>query len=87
MKNINDKPLLQYSIDRVKMSTKIDKLVVATSTNSENDIIEQFCKDNNVNLFRGSEDDVLDRYFQCAKLYEADIIIRLNINFFILVHI
>lgn len=77
-KFIKNKPLLWYTINRTKKSSLIDQVIIATSVNKENDIIEQFCKENDIKCFRGSEDDVLDRYYQCAKQINADIIVRIT---------
>ena len=77
MLNLAGKPMLWHVIDRCKKAN-VDEVIVATSTNKENDIIENFCKKNNVLFFRGSEDDVLERYYQAAKKYELDIIIRVT---------
>ena len=71
------KPVLQHVIERCKKSSA-DEVIIATSINKENDIIEDFCKKNNITVFRGSEDDVLDRYYQTAKKHKADIIVRIT---------
>lgn len=78
LKEVDGIPLLKYEIDRVKKSNLLDKIVVATSNLDRNDIIENFCKINDIECFRGSEDDVLDRYYQCAKKYKAEVIVRLT---------
>ena len=62
-------PLLEYLIKRVKLAKKIDKIVVATGSNQENDPIEKLCLKLKIDCFRGSEKDVLDRYYQCLKNY------------------
>lgn len=61
MKKIVDKPMLQLLIERVKKSKMIDEIVVATTTNPADDIIEDLAKKMSISCFRGSEDDVLDR--------------------------
>jgi len=76
MKKILDKPMLFYMIDRIKHSKYINQIVVATSTLSSDDIIEEFCNKNKINIYRGSEIDVLDRFYQSSLLYQADIIVR-----------
>ena len=48
LRKVNDKPILYYQIERIKKSSKIDKLVVATSVNVEDNDIELFCKENNI---------------------------------------
>jgi len=62
-------PLLEYEIKRIKLAKKIDKIVVASSTNPSDGKIEKLCGKIGIDCFRGSEEDVLDRYWQCAKKY------------------
>ncbi len=61
--------LLEYELNRVKLAKTIDTIVVATTTNKEDDAIERLCKQIKIDCFRGSENDVLDRYYQCSLLY------------------
>jgi spore coat polysaccharide biosynthesis protein SpsF len=78
--NVAGKPILQQLIDRLKPSTKIDRLIVATTTNAEDDAIETFCKNYGVDCSRGSDWDVLDRFIKAANLCSAksgDAIIRI----------
>ena len=71
--------LLEYQINRVKLAKKIDKIVVATGDNQENDLIEKLCLKLKIDCFRGSEKDVLDRYYQCSQKYpEYENIIRVT---------
>ncbi len=77
MINLAGKPIIQHVIERCRKS-KADEVIVATSTNSENDEIEDFCKKIGCPCFRGSEEDVLDRYFQAAEENKADIVIRIT---------
>jgi len=78
LREINGIPMLKHQIDRVEKSKDLDDIVVATSTLSKDDPIAEFCSKNDIRSFRGSEDDVLDRYYRCAKEYSADIIVRLT---------
>lgn len=78
LREILGRPLLQYHIERLQRVPSIDGLVVATSTEAGDDAIESFCEAAGVACFRGSEQDVLDRFYQCAKAYEADIILRVT---------
>lgn len=71
-------PMLMRQVERIKKSKLIDKFVVATSTDPADNPIEQLCKDNGINCFRGSLDDVLDRFYQAAKLYNPIHIVRLT---------
>ena len=72
------KPALFHVVDRLGYAKLLDKIVVATTNEKADDQVEDFCKKNHFFCFRGSEDDVLDRYFQSAKEYNADIIIRIT---------
>ena len=78
LRPILGKPMLLHQIERVQHSKLIDKIVVATSVDYSDDIIEKMCLDNNIEVFRGSLDNVLDRFYQCAKLYNSDYIVRLT---------
>ncbi len=78
MKKIKDKEVLLHVYERCLKAKKVEKVVIATSTNKENDEIENFCKRYNIECFRGAENDVLDRYYKCAKVYNPDIIIRVT---------
>ena len=70
MKRINGTPLLQILYNRILRSSFTDKIVIAITNNNEDDIIRDFCDDNNINFYRGSEWDVLDRFYQTAILQE-----------------
>jgi glutamate-1-semialdehyde 2,1-aminomutase/spore coat polysaccharide biosynthesis protein SpsF len=70
--------VLWHVINRVKKSKLIDDIIVATTTNKNDNAIAEFAKSENINLFRGSESDVLDRYYQSAKKYDAEIIARIT---------
>lgn len=75
---LEDKTVLEHVIDRVSQSKLIDKIIVAT-TISKNDLeIVKLCAENGINVFCGSENDVLDRYYQAAKLFNPDNVIRIT---------
>jgi len=78
LKIIDGRPMLSYLLDRVLKSTKIDKVIIATSILAIDNPIEDYCKEYRVDCFRGSENDVLSRYYECAKQYNADVIVRLT---------
>lgn len=78
LKPILKKQLLWHLVNRVKAAKKVDEVVVATTTNKADQKIVNFCKKNNINFFEGSEKDVLDRFYQTAKKYAADIVIRVT---------
>ena len=78
MNSGNGMPLLYYVINQLRHCSKVKNLVIATTTNQEDDEIEKFADNNSVDVFRGNEKDVLDRYFQCAKKYSFSTIVRIT---------
>ena len=78
MKKIKRKSILYYVIERVKKSKMIDKIIIATTTNKNDDLIVKEAKKLKVDIFRGSEEDVLSRYFFASKEFNADIVIRIT---------
>ena len=78
LKEILGKPMLAYMIERVQRSKYIDKVVIATTLSANDDQLFSYCKTQNWNVFRGSENDVLDRYYQTALPEKADVVVRLT---------
>lgn len=78
MKEIMGKSMLQLQIKRIKRCKLINQIVIATTTNPDDYKIEKLAKKLKVTCFRGSEKDVLDRYYQAAKKYRATIIVRIT---------
>ena len=78
MKPLAGKPALRHLVNRLGYSKRLDEIVIATTLNQEDDIVAEFCEENNIKCFRGSEQDVLDRYYQAAKLYGADPVARIT---------
>ena len=72
------KPLLGYQIERLRSIKSIDEMIVATTTNSQDDIIVELCEKWGVNYFRGSENDVLERYYLAAQQFNLDTVIRVT---------
>jgi spore coat polysaccharide biosynthesis protein SpsF (cytidylyltransferase family) len=78
LKKLAGKSILEHLIDRLRPSAHITQLVVATTTESADDAIAQFCQEKNVSCYRGSEWDVLDRFYQAALPYQPDHVVRLT---------
>ena len=72
------KPLLSYIIKGLTSLKKEYKIIVITSNLQKDNVIEEFCLENNILCFRGSENDVLDRYYQAARKYKLEHIVRLT---------
>ncbi len=77
-KEICNKPILWHVINRVKNAKLINNIVVATTILKEDDLTEEFCNNNAIKCFRGSSEDVLSRYYEAAKKFNADLIVRIT---------
>ncbi|MEA3453071.1 MAG: glycosyltransferase family protein [Patescibacteria group bacterium] len=78
IKKIEGKTVLEHVIERVKRVKYLDRIILATTNNKEDDILERMGEKLNILIFRGSENDVLDRYYQAAKLFGIRSIIRIT---------
>lgn len=78
LKDISGKPDLQWVIERVRRSKKIDEVMVITSIEKNNLPLIKLCVELDTRVFVGSEDDVLDRYYQAAKLLKPEYVIRIT---------
>lgn len=78
MLNLMGKTVLNHVIERCNLIVGIDEVVVATTINNEDDQIVSECRRNHVKYFRGSEKDVLQRYYMAARELKADVIIRIT---------
>ena len=73
-----DFTVLDYVIKQIQSSKKIEEVIVATTDLKEDNEICNYLLSKKIKFFRGSSDDVLDRFFQCAKKFSLDIIIRIT---------
>lgn len=78
LKEVLGKSLIQHEIERIKRSKKIDKLVLATGEGEENKSLIKIAGACGIEWFTGSEEDVLDRYYQCARRYNPEAVVRLT---------
>lgn len=78
LKLLAGKPVLEHVVRRVQQSSYVNKVVVATSVDESDNLIENWSKENNIDCYRGSLNDVLDRFYQVAKLYKAKDILRIT---------
>lgn len=72
------RPLLSYQIERLRFSKRIDKIIIATTTNKEDNPIAELARKEGLRVYRGSEEDVLDRYYQTAKSFGVRHVMRLS---------
>lgn len=75
---VNKVPLLKIHLDRLVNSKNVDKIIVATTNNSDDDIIEKFTTEWGYEVFRGSENDVLDRFYQAVKNLNYEWVVRVT---------
>jgi len=73
----NEKSVLYYVINQLRYSKLIEKIIVATTDLKEDDKIVECCNSLDVDYFRGDLENVLDRYYQCAKKYSISTIVRI----------
>ena len=78
LKPVSGKPILWHMFNRLKFTDELDQLVLATSDLPKDDPLEEFAKGHGVTFFRGSEEDVLNRYYKAAKEYKGSVIVRLT---------
>ncbi len=78
LKAINGKSLLEIHLERIKQSKKIDRLIVATTVNHADEPIVEICNKLGYTFSRGSESDVLDRFYQAVRQIIPQYIVRLT---------
>lgn len=74
----SNKTVLEQVVERIKKSKHINKIFIATTRNNTDDQIEELCAKMKVDCYRGSEEDVLSRYYEVATKIQADHIIRIT---------
>lgn len=75
---IMDRPIISYLFERLRFCNCIDEIILATTTNEADDALISFVEKEKILTYRGSEDDVLDRYYQTARKYQVDHIVRIT---------
>jgi glutamate-1-semialdehyde aminotransferase/spore coat polysaccharide biosynthesis protein SpsF (cytidylyltransferase family) len=76
--DVYGRPMLWRVVSRLGRARLLDKVLVATSENPSDDAIARFCEQEGICCFRGSETDVLDRYYQAARAHRADVVVRIT---------
>lgn len=69
-------PLIVRLVDRLRLLPALSEIVVATSSTTQDDVLAAFCEAQGMRIFRGSEEDVLGRYYAAAKAYDLDVVVR-----------
>jgi spore coat polysaccharide biosynthesis protein SpsF len=78
LKKLNGITVLESLLNQLNYSKLLNDKIIATTSNSEDDVIVNFCKSKEIKCFRGSQDDVLDRYYNCAKKFSINTILRIT---------
>ncbi|MCG6173186.1 glycosyltransferase family protein [Anoxybacillus sp. LAT_35] len=78
LKKVLGKTLLEYQMERVKKAKTIDEMIIATTTKESDDPIVQLCQQLSIPYYRGSEEDVLSRYYETATKFGVDVVVRLT---------
>lgn len=78
MKEVVGKPMIQLLLERLSRSKGLDQIIVATSTESENDELQTAVESYGYRCVRGSEDDVLSRFYTAAEMVDADVVVRIT---------
>ena len=76
--DVNGKPLIWHVVNRLTHAKTINKIVIATTINEKDDKIEKWCNENNVACYRGSENDVLNRYYSASVAFPSDVVVRIT---------
>ena len=77
LKKIQNRTILEHIIERIKKSN-LEKIILATTENKIDDELVAIAKNNNIEYFRGSENDVLDRCYRAAKMFSIDPVVRIT---------
>jgi len=72
------RPLLDYMVERIKQSKYIDQVIIATTISLKDEPIVKWCRENSIAFFRGSEEDVLARYYHTACEFDGFLIMRVT---------
>jgi spore coat polysaccharide biosynthesis protein SpsF len=76
--DIQGRPMLEWVITRTQQAMAVDTVIVATTQDPSDDAIVEFCENRSYHCYRGSTHDVLDRYYQTARAFQGDVIVRVT---------
>lgn len=76
--DLGGKPILAWVVDRAARAKRINQVVVATTISPDDDAVVDFCRARGYAFFRGSMHDVLDRYYQASREFNAAVVVRLT---------
>ena len=76
--DIAGQSMLVRVVERTRLAETLDEVVVATTRETSDDAIANLCTEREYKCYRGSTHDVLDRYYQAARLHQAEVIVRIT---------
>ncbi|MCJ7694291.1 MAG: NTP transferase domain-containing protein, partial [Anaerolineaceae bacterium] len=76
--DIGGQPMLALVVNRTRRARFIEQVVVATTLDPSDDPVAEFCRQQGYPYYRGDIFDVLDRYYQAALIYQADVVVRIT---------
>ena len=77
-KQINDREIIAWMIDRIKLSKTVDEIIICTSVNKDDDILEEIAHRENIKCFRGSEEDVILRLYNATEKFKLDFALNIT---------
>ncbi len=78
LKELGGKPMIQQVYDRVQKARSVHQTIIATSVDSSDNPLAQFCEHHSISYYRGDLNDVLTRFSEAAKKYQAQILVRIT---------
>ncbi|MCK4791583.1 MAG: glycosyltransferase family protein [Desulfobacteraceae bacterium] len=78
LEELAGEPMLTRVVNRTRRAKTLDAVVVATTTQPADDVIVGLCQERDWPFFRGSENDILDRYYRAALAFQADVVVRIT---------
>ena len=78
LKKINGKPVIQYLIERLQNVKELDNIVICTTNDSSDDELVKFLEKEKLAYFRGSTNDILDRFLKTTQKFQTDFIIAVD---------
>lgn len=78
LREVLGRPLLSYQLERMRRAATLDRILVATTTNASDDVVVEFCQREGLEVVRGPEHDVLERYAIAERAFPTDTVVRLT---------
>lgn len=77
-KNIIGRPMIDHVVERTRRAQQVDEVVIATTDTTQDLPLAEYCKSKDWPVFRGSEFDVLERYWKCGHEFQAEQVVRIT---------